>query len=134
MKVVDLFSGAGGMSTGFHRHGGFEIVGAVDLQRGKPGRGVSPGTSTMCNPTYRRNIGLDPIAADLAILNPADLLSQLGLRQGELGVLISCAPCTGFSQKNAQNHLVDDPRNNLVQRTADFVRVFRPEFLVMENV
>lgn len=134
LTVVDLFSGAGGMSTGFHRHGSFEIVGAVDLEKGKPGNGASAGTSTMCNPTYRRNIGVEPLNHDIGRLDPKVLAIYLGLRPGELDVLVSCAPCTGFSQKNARNHLVDDPRNSLVAKTAAFVETLRPRFLVMENV
>lgn len=134
-KVVDLFSGAGGMSHGFYRYRNrFEIVGAVDLEKGKPGRGKSRGTSTACNPTYERNIGVRPKNADLTVLNPSEYRAELGMDRGELEVLISCAPCTGFSQKNANNHIHDDPRNMLVERTADFVAEFVPEFLVMENV
>lgn len=133
--VVDLFSGAGGASHGFHRfRDRFEIVGAVDLEKGKPGRGKSPGTSTACNPTYERNIGIRPKNADLSVLPEEDYRKGLGLAPGELDVLVSCAPCTGFSQKNANNHLEDDPRNLLVERTGDFVEELRPEFLVMENV
>lgn len=134
LTVVDLFSGAGGMSTGFHRHGAFEIVGAVDLEKGKPGNGVSAGSSTMCNPTYRRNIGVEPWNQDIGRLEPKALMRRLGLRRGGLDVLISCAPCTGFSQKNAANHITDDPRNNLVGRTGDFVEAMLPRYLVMENV
>lgn len=134
-KVVDLFSGCGGMSSGFKSHSDyFEIIGAVDIQKGKPGNGAGSGTSTGCNPTYERNIGVIPKNVDLTILDPADYRRELGLRSGELEVLISCAPCTGFSQKNANNHVVDDPRNKLVERTADFVTEFMPEFLIMENV
>lgn len=133
--VVDLFSGCGGMSYGFHSHRKhFEIIGAVDLQKGKPGKGKSPGSSTECNPTYKRNIGIEPKNADIGLLSPFDYRSELGLRRGELDVLISCAPCTGFSQKNARNHMEDDPRNQLVAKTADFVEELMPEFLVMENV
>jgi DNA (cytosine-5)-methyltransferase 1 len=132
--VVDLFSGCGGMSTGFHRRPEFEIIGAVDLEKGKPGRGKSAGSSTGCNPTYTRNIGLAPKNADLGTLDPKAYREELGLTRGQLDVLISCAPCTGFSQKNARNHLEDDPRNALVVRTAEFVKEFMPEFLVMENV
>jgi len=135
LTVVDLFSGAGGMSYGFHSFPDhFEIIGAVDKEAGKPGRGKSAGTSTGCNPTYAANIGITPKKADLAVLDPVEYREELGLRQGELGVLISCAPCTGFSQKNALNHIQDDPRNRLVERTADFVAAFMPEFVVMENV
>jgi DNA (cytosine-5)-methyltransferase 1 len=134
LTVVDLFSGAGGMSSGFARHGGFRIVGAVDRQVGKPGRGKSAGTTTYCNSTFERNIGIAPIDADLSTLDPEELRTSLRLQRGELDVLISCAPCTGFSQKNARNHVDDDPRNKLVERTADYVQELQPEFLVMENV
>jgi len=58
----------------------------------------------------------------------------LGLQPGELTVLIACAPCTGFSQKNALNHSVDDARNSLVARCGRWVADLRPEFFVMENV
>ena len=122
------------MSTGFHRRPEFEVIGAVDLEKGKPGRGRSPGTSTFCNRTYRKNVGIQPKNADLAFLDPRKYRDELSLKKGDLEVLISCAPCTGFSQKNARNHIEDDPRNKLVERTADFVQEFEPEFLVMENV
>jgi DNA (cytosine-5)-methyltransferase 1 len=135
LTVIDLFSGCGGMSSGFHRAGGrYKVVGAVDLQRGKPGRLKSAGTSTQCNPTYTANIGLEPMNADLSTLSPKEYRKEMGLEKEELDVLISCAPCTGFSQKNASNHLEDDPRNLLVERTALFVAELRPQFLVMENV
>lgn len=134
-KVVDLFSGCGGMSAGFRVYDDhFSIVGAVDYEVAKPGRGKHKPSSTRCNSTYRRNIGIAPKYADLSSLNPQAYRQELGLEKGELEVLIACPPCTGFSQKNARNHLEDDPRNGLVERTASFVEEFFPEFLVMENV
>ena len=39
-----------------------------------------------------------------------------------------------FLKKIPQNHLIDDPRNRLVERVADFVEEFLPDFLIMENV
>lgn len=135
MTVVDLFSGAGGMSAGFHTHPDlFRIVGAADIEVGKPGLGKSPGTVTYCNRTYATNIGVEPLNVDLASVQPSDLRQAFGLVRGELDVLIACPPCTGFSQKNANNHVVDDPRNHLVERVGLFVREFLPEFIVMENV
>jgi len=134
-KVIDLFSGAGGMSYGFKAQPDFfEIVGAADIEVAKPGRGKSPGTSTKCNATYEHNIGVRPENVDLALIPPAELRSRFGVERGELGVLISCAPCTGFSQKNANNLVNDDPRNHLVQRSGHFVEEFLPAFFVMENV
>lgn len=134
-SVIDLFSGCGGMSYGFWKYRRFfRLIGAVDLEKGKPGLGKSPGTSVHCNGTYERNLGLAPKRADLAELVPQRYREELGLRPGELTVLISCAPCTGFSQKKALNHTVDEPQNVLVERSADFVAEFMPEFFVMENV
>jgi DNA (cytosine-5)-methyltransferase 1 len=132
--VVDLFSGAGGMSYGFAARPEFEILGAVDKQQGKPGRGLSAGTNTHCNTTYLANIGVEPLDADLHTLDPREYRLGLDLARGELTVLIACAPCTGFSQKNALNHSVDDTRNSLVERAGAWVAELLPEFFVMENV
>jgi DNA (cytosine-5)-methyltransferase 1 len=133
-SVLDLFSGAGGMSYGFAARPEFDIVGAVDKEQGKPGRGLSAGTVVHCNGTYEANIGIKPLNADLRTLDPVEYRSELGLAQRELTVLIACAPCTGFSQKNALNHSVDDDRNSLVQRSGLWVEELLPEFFVMENV
>src|SRR4029079_16481075 len=97
MQVVDLFSGAGGMSAGFLR-AGFEIIGAVDAQVTKNGRR----SEYVCNETYEANIGVRPLAEDLASVEAADLRRRLNLGRAELDVLIACPPCTGFSQKRAK--------------------------------
>lgn len=134
-KVIDLFSGCGGMSAGFHAYDDyFSVIGAVDYEVAKPGRGKHKANSTRCNSTYHRNIGVKPKSADLLTLNPQEYRRELALKKGELEILIACPPCTGFSQKNSKNHLEDDPRNKLVERTASFVEEFLPDFLVMENV
>ena len=127
---VDLFSGAGGMSYGFAQHPDFAPLFAVDAQHGKPS--ARPG-SLDCNATYRANLGLTVHGADLSVYSPAQLLADTGLRPGELPVLISCAPCTGFSRALRHSHLRDDARNSLVGRTGLFVEALRPAILVMEN-
>ena len=131
LTVVDLFSGAGGMSCGFARHGGFQIIGAADLEVAKPSSGIG---STNCNATYEENIGLRPMHVDLKKATPESVASHFGFMRGDVDVLVSCAPCTGFSQKQSKNHANDDPRNHLVERTALFVDAYRPRYLVMENV
>lgn len=67
LSVVDLFSGGGGMSYGFHAHPAFEVIGAVDAQLGKPS---SKRGSLGCNSTYESNIGVAPLMADLSTINP----------------------------------------------------------------
>jgi DNA (cytosine-5)-methyltransferase 1 len=127
--VVDLFSGAGGASYGFKAHAGFEVVGAADVELGKPSTGHG---ALDCNGTYRQNIGVNPTAVDLGVIEPSDLASRMGLT-GPIDVLIACPPCTGFSRANAKNHVRDDPRNSLVARVADFARELQPQLVFLEN-
>ena len=130
--VIDLFSGAGGMSYGFHAHPDFRIVGAVDAQVGKPSSGTG---SLDCNRTYEANIGIKPLDLDLSLVSAGVLREALQGTVDRRGptVLISCAPCTGFSRTLSTNHLSDDPRNSLVSKSAEFVKAFRPRIFLMEN-
>src|SRR3954467_9327567 len=86
--VVDLFSGAGGMSCGFQRHPAFAVVGAADAEVGKP----SAGAGTLgCNASYAPNIGGEPLNVDLATVVPEDLRERLTLAAAPV-VLTACAP------------------------------------------
>ncbi|MYQ49964.1 DNA cytosine methyltransferase [Streptomyces sp. SID4941] len=128
-QVVDLFSGGGGMSFGFHAHPHFEVIGAADAQLGKPS---SPKGSLACNTTYEANIGITPVETDLGTVDPASLVRSMGVTS-PIDILSACPPCTGFSRTNAKNHLEDDKRNSLVGRTIVFVDAFQPRIVVMEN-
>lgn len=128
-RVVDLFSGAGGLSCGFQRHPAFVVVGAADAELGKPSTGAG---KLECNGSFRHNIGVDPLRVDLGTIEPEELRDMLGLVDRP-DVLSACAPCTGFSRTLARNHVVDDARNSLVRRVSAFARVLRPEVIVMEN-
>jgi DNA (cytosine-5)-methyltransferase 1 len=130
-SVIDLFSGSGGMSYGFHTRKEFRLCGAVDVQAGKPSSGHG---SLECNSSYQANIGIVPVAADLMTADPAELAGTFGISdRNPLTILSSCAPCTGFSRTLNKNHSQDDARNSLVGRTALFVREFKPEIFLMEN-
>lgn len=128
--VVDLFSGAGGMSYGFHAHPAFAVVGAADAQIGKPSS--APGTLG-CNASYSANIGLSPLAADLSAREPVEICRAMGLTEQSVTVLSACPPCTGFSRTLAQNHIHDDSRNSLVGLIPEYVKVLRPDVVLMEN-
>ncbi|HUD39670.1 MAG TPA: DNA cytosine methyltransferase [Streptosporangiaceae bacterium] len=128
--VVDLFSGAGGMSYGFRAHRGFSVIGAADAQIGKP----STRRGTLgCNASYLANIGIRPVEADLSAVDPADVCQSMGVPEDGVTVLCACPPCTGFSRTLAQNHVRDDSRNTLVRVIADYARVLRPQIIVIEN-
>jgi DNA (cytosine-5)-methyltransferase 1 len=129
MLVVDLFSGAGGMSAGFKR-AGFQIVGAVDAQVTKNDRGAQ----YHCNETYELNIGVRPLREDLSKVDAAALRRRLGLARRELDVLVACPPCTGFSTKRAKADRKDVAPNRLISRIGDIVDEMMPRALVLENV
>ena len=131
LNFVDLFSGCGGASCGFVRNSSFNVIGAADLEVAKPSHGIG---ATNCNDTYEKNIGLRPLDADLSQVGPEDIADHFGLSASDVDVLISCAPCTGFSQKQSRNHVRDDPRNKLVERTALFAQAWLPRYIVIENV
>jgi DNA (cytosine-5)-methyltransferase 1 len=128
--VVDLFSGAGGMSCGFQRHPDFTVIGAADAQIGKPS--AAPG-SLGCNASYLASIGVRPVAADLAATDPAAVCDAMRLGGMRPVVLTACPPCTGFSRAMAANHLRDDHRNGLVATVADYAALLRPDVIVVEN-
>lgn len=136
LTVIDLFSGAGGMSAGFACRDGFRIVGAVDIEQGKPCEGAG---ATACNGSYTLNTGIEPVAEDLFTFSPEALRAEIkrrtgvDLKPGSLGVLSACPPCTDFSRAKPTNHLADGGRNALTGRVGEFVAYFRPRHIVMEN-
>lgn len=130
MNVVDLFSGAGGMSYGFKAHGGFSIIAAADAEIGKPTSGSG---KLQCNTTYFQNIGLRPKSIDLSYISPDSIRDALDIGDRKVHVLSVCPPCTGFTRTNPQNHLRDDSRNSLVSKAADFAAALDAECIVMEN-
>ena len=129
--VVDLFSGAGGMSCGFSRHAGFELIGAADAQLGKPSavRRLAR-LQRHLRGQYRADAGRGrPCQRDAGRGLPRD-----GHRARHASaVLTACPPCTGFSRTIASNHLRDDHRNGLVRRVGEYAALLRPDIVLVEN-
>ena len=63
-------------------------------------------------------------------------MRELGIKKGELDLLVGCPPCQGFSTLRTRNgaHWNRDPRNNLVDEMLRLVREMRPRAVMMENV
>lgn len=119
--AMDLFSGAGGISQGFKK-AGFQIVQAVE-----------------CDPhaakTYQRNHPeTDLIELPIEKVDPAQCMMRLGIRPGDLTVLIGGPPCQGFSESNRRTRTLDNPRNHLYKEFVRFLAAFQPAWFVMENV
>ncbi len=88
---IDLFSGAGGMTYGFHAHPAFRVVAAFDGEFGKPSSG--PG-SLGCNETFKLNVGVAPTMVDLSTVED-DYIQTVRrelLDDSDLDVLSACPP------------------------------------------
>lgn len=116
MKVIDLFSGIGGLSEGF-RESGFDVVVANEIDR-------------EISESYRKN---NP---DTVMINE-DItkidISSVFKEYKDCDVVLGGPPCQGFSQKGKRLSL-KDPRNYLFRYFAKVVEYVRPYFFVMENV
>jgi DNA (cytosine-5)-methyltransferase 1 len=119
--VLDLFSGAGGLSEGLSACG-FDIVAASELH---PHPALTfafnhPGTSVFCG--------------DIRALDPALIedFCRKRLGRSRLDLVVGGPPCQGFSTAGTkQQH---DPRNILFRQFTKFIVHFRPRLFVLENV
>lgn len=111
MKVVSLFSGAGGLDLGFVK-AGHEIVWANDLY----GDAVE---------TYRANLG-DHIVCENIEEVPSSAIPACD-------IVVGGFPCQGFSVANTKRH-EGDKRNKLYLQLLRVIRDKQPKFFVAENV
>jgi DNA (cytosine-5)-methyltransferase 1 len=117
--AISLFAGAGGCSLGFQQ-AGYDVRFATDID----GDAVE---------SYRRNFPETPCeVADVRDLGPEMLLDKVGLRSGELDILLGGPPCQGFSSAGMKSG--EDPRNSLVRHYVRLLEGIRPKWFVMENV
>jgi DNA (cytosine-5)-methyltransferase 1 len=69
---------------------------------------------------------------DVRKLKGKDILDKLGMKQGDIDVVMGGPPCQGFSRSGKQ--IITDPRNNLVYEYARMIVELQPKTFVMEEV
>lgn len=111
MKIVSLFSGAGGLDYGI-KSAGNDIVWANDVDKSAV-------------ETYMHNVGKEICCADISAVNIKDI--------PECEVVIGGFPCQGFSQANLRRS-IDDERNKLYKFYYQVVAEKQPLFFIAENV
>jgi DNA (cytosine-5)-methyltransferase 1 len=127
--VVDLFSGAGGLSEGFRR-GGFRTLLALDQD-------------PIARKTYWLNHPEVPderlLGCDVRQLKLQTLRKLIGRRQ--LDVLVGAPPCQGFSHAGFRSkstrtgyRIAGDDRNFLYEYMVSAALALKPLLFLMENV
>lgn len=112
LKVVSMFSGAGGMDLGFI-NSGFDIIWANDFFQ----EAVD---------SYRKNIGKHMIYGDITKILSSDIPDNPD-------VIIGGFPCQGFSVANTKRSM-EDKRNFLYKEMLRVIKDKKPKFFVAENV
>ncbi|MEO0538164.1 MAG: DNA cytosine methyltransferase [Cyanobacteria bacterium P01_A01_bin.123] len=126
-SVLDIFSGAGGMSLGFQR-AGCAILGGIDENK-------------YAVETHHKNFPRCKLR-----LPPQDIrklldLKSLGIKPGEIDILIGGPPCQVFSRvglgkmkRDLNRNIQEDHRNFLYKEYVRFLNYYKPLFFIMENV
>lgn len=120
LKVISLFSGAGGMDIGF-RNAGFKIAVAVE---------VDP---SCCETLHANEPDLPIINKSIVDITGAEILEMAGLKVGEAALVIGGPPCQSFSLAGLRKGL-DDDRGKLLFEYVRIVRETLPIGFVLENV
>ncbi|MCI5208572.1 MAG: DNA cytosine methyltransferase, partial [Candidatus Electrothrix sp. ATG2] len=115
-RLIDLFSGAGGMSLGF------------SVVFGQPLQSVwANDCNQFCVDTYNENFGPHCFAGDLG-----EILKNDQIRIPQADVVIGGPPCQGFSLLNKKRE--GDSRKALWHPFMEVVRLSGAPVFVMENV
>ena len=122
MKIIDLFSGCGGLSLGFIKNG-HTILKALEFD------------PNIAN-TYKLNHpSVEVIVDDIRNVDMNDTF-----KRGDADIIIGGPPCQGFSmagariRNNKSEKFIDDPRNYLFKHYFNIVKKVAPKAFVMENV
>jgi DNA (cytosine-5)-methyltransferase 1 len=116
-KMIDTFSGCGGLSLGLHRVG-FNPVLINEIE-----------PKFLETYYFNHNLHLDLYhCCDIK-----DFSSNTNLLKIKVDLVVGGPPCQGFSMANRQR-LLDDPRNILYKNYLELLSNVRPKFFVMENV
>ena len=116
-KTIDLFAGAGGLSSGFLQTGKFDIKVAFE-------------NSNYMRATYKKNHPEVEVQGDVCSADYSDLQKRFG----PIDVVIGGPPCQGFSNANRQKNHAINQNNMLVKQYIRAILELQPKAFVMENV
>lgn len=120
-QVLDMFSGCGGLSWGFHkRPDNFKVCGAIDID-------------PYANKTYEKNYSVPARNIDIETVNGFELTKIFNIDSKKPLIVIGGPPCQGFSSHKKKDKRLD-ARNSLVAKYAELCCELNAEIIIIENV
>jgi DNA (cytosine-5)-methyltransferase 1 len=120
MKVLDTFAGAGGFSLGFSLSKGYEVIGAIEIDK------WASETFSYNHPYTKTLVG------DIQNFSDEQILSTFGNDTPD--IILGGPPCQGYSICNKNAGDPTDPRNTLFNEFVRIGRLLKPSIMIMENV
>lgn len=120
LKVIDLFSGVGGLSYGFAHDDNFEIIAANEIL---PNMAKA---YSLNHPTAK------VYTEDIKDFNAAKIEKDLNIKPSEIDIIVGGPPCQAYS--TVGKRLIDDPRGKLFQEYYRVLKEFNPKLFLFENV
>uniref|UniRef100_A0A8C4UJU1 DNA (cytosine-5)-methyltransferase 1 n=1 Tax=Falco tinnunculus TaxID=100819 RepID=A0A8C4UJU1_FALTI len=130
LRTLDVFSGCGGLSEGFHQAGVSETLWAIEMWEpaAQAFRLNNPGTTVF---TEDCNVLLKLVMSG----EKTNSLGQKLPQKGDVEMLCGGPPCQGFSGMNRFNSRTYSKfKNSLVVSFLSYCDYYRPRFFLLENV
>uniref|UniRef100_F7GG75 DNA (cytosine-5)-methyltransferase n=1 Tax=Monodelphis domestica TaxID=13616 RepID=F7GG75_MONDO len=130
LRTLDVFSGCGGLSEGFHQAGISETLWAIEMWEpaAQAFRLNNPGTTVF---TEDCNVLLKLVMSG----EKTNSLGQKLPQKGDVEMLCGGPPCQGFSGMNRFNSRTYSKfKNSLVVSFLSYCDYYRPRFFLLENV
>ncbi len=117
-KSIDLFCGAGGMTSGFKAAGITSLL-SNDIEE------------SACITLKINNPEINVLCGDITKPETKDTIERAA-KEGGADIICGGPPCQGFSMAGFRSD--KDPRNELFREFVDIVRRVNPKVIVFENV
>lgn len=120
IKIIDLFSGVGGLTYGFFHNEHFDVLAANEI------------LPNMAKAYELNHSGVKVYTDDIKNFNFDRVSKDLGISNDEVDIIVGGPPCQAYS--TVGKRLIDDPRGKLFQEYYRVLKEFNPKMFIFENV